>query len=461
MGLFSLLLVFGTLISAQDQKIPEVIKVSGSPYDGNYYLTKTPGNSVIYKSKNLYKIIPKSPSPSSTDDDQIPSPYSVFAPPATIDAHVYLGKVSRDQVQNVNYDFWSISTASDLFGDYFISIRLTTTGSKMPFYPGSGVIEWSAFNTTNFNIRPVNDETCETFDETDKGEYDCQNGICTIRNGFHVCQCLPGFHKIEDGTNHLSGCEDIDECKQYEIECGSDEFGTELSCFNTLGSYYCDERCTVDKKVQLPKVFSGFSSYSMLRGSGSALRELEGKCSKKIGMIYDPHGAPHKPVTFQLIEKTSGVLNHGNPVYKSTRNDGQNEYLCWTKSGWIIVPTPKCVFNGCHISLWSGDVSHKCPENIEMDKWQVLTKIGPSSTIWRDAQPVVATIGITTDLEHLEDKCQGCRPGDVDNVRCIQHNCVCKAGYKKDADNCVPIGIMHVQFSSKSKTPIKWILYFG
>lgn len=60
--------------------------------------------------------------------------------------------------------------------------------------------------------------------------------MCENQPGSYRCYCPIGF-KI----NNHSQCDDVNECKQFQIDCGQDR-----TCFNTRGAYECiDIPCPV------------------------------------------------------------------------------------------------------------------------------------------------------------------------------------------------------------------------
>ncbi|CAF0793949.1 unnamed protein product [Rotaria sordida] len=69
---------------------------------------------------------------------------------------------------------------------------------------------------------------CEDIDECIENTNICQY-MCENQIGSYRCYCPIGF-KI----NNLGQCQDIDECRQFQIDCGQDRI-----CFNTQGAYEC------------------------------------------------------------------------------------------------------------------------------------------------------------------------------------------------------------------------------
>ncbi|CAF1367658.1 unnamed protein product [Adineta steineri] len=76
---------------------------------------------------------------------------------------------------------------------------------------------------------------CEDIDECIENANICQY-MCENQLGSYRCFCPIGF-KI----NNSSQCQDVNECRQFQIDCGQDR-----TCFNTQGAYECiDIPCPV------------------------------------------------------------------------------------------------------------------------------------------------------------------------------------------------------------------------
>ncbi|CAF3870641.1 unnamed protein product [Rotaria magnacalcarata] len=76
---------------------------------------------------------------------------------------------------------------------------------------------------------------CEDIDECIEHTTICQY-MCENQIGSYRCYCPIGFK-----MNNSGQCQDINECHQFQIECGQDR-----TCFNTRGAYECiDIPCPV------------------------------------------------------------------------------------------------------------------------------------------------------------------------------------------------------------------------
>ncbi|CAF0852061.1 unnamed protein product [Adineta ricciae] len=72
----------------------------------------------------------------------------------------------------------------------------------------------------------------ECHEQTNICQYMCENQI-----GSYRCFCPIGFK-----MNELGQCQDVNECQQFQIDCGQDR-----TCFNTQGAYECiDVPCPVN-----------------------------------------------------------------------------------------------------------------------------------------------------------------------------------------------------------------------
>uniref|UniRef100_A0A8C3GM35 Hemicentin 1 n=1 Tax=Cairina moschata TaxID=8855 RepID=A0A8C3GM35_CAIMO len=72
------------------------------------------------------------------------------------------------------------------------------------------------------NDRCVDIDECETRDTC---QHECRNTL-----GSYQCTCPPGYRLTPNGKT----CQDIDECLEQNIDCGSNQM-----CFNMRGSYQC------------------------------------------------------------------------------------------------------------------------------------------------------------------------------------------------------------------------------
>ncbi|NWU93884.1 HMCN1 protein, partial [Upupa epops] len=72
------------------------------------------------------------------------------------------------------------------------------------------------------NARCVDIDECESKESC---QHECRNTL-----GSYQCSCPPGYRLMPNGKT----CQDIDECLEYNIHCGSNQM-----CFNMRGSYQC------------------------------------------------------------------------------------------------------------------------------------------------------------------------------------------------------------------------------
>ena len=61
-----------------------------------------------------------------------------------------------------------------------------------------------------------------------------RSSSCKNLVGGYECVCNPGYES--DGTTGYNSCQDINECKQLNYDCGTDE---NSECYNIAGSYIC------------------------------------------------------------------------------------------------------------------------------------------------------------------------------------------------------------------------------
>ncbi|XP_066523108.1 latent-transforming growth factor beta-binding protein 2-like [Hoplias malabaricus] len=76
------------------------------------------------------------------------------------------------------------------------------------------------------------DSNCRDMDECIM-EGTCSNGLCQNTDGSYQCLCDSGYKFSNDSKD----CEDVDECKEFSVPCGT------WNCENTLGSYRCFKGC--------------------------------------------------------------------------------------------------------------------------------------------------------------------------------------------------------------------------
>ena len=69
--------------------------------------------------------------------------------------NLYLGKLRAIDIENGNFDFWSLNTQQDMYGDFFLQIK-TEEKHELPFYPKNKTdVIWSGFNPDQLKIEIV------------------------------------------------------------------------------------------------------------------------------------------------------------------------------------------------------------------------------------------------------------------------------------------------------------------
>ena len=69
--------------------------------------------------------------------------------------NLYLGKLRAIDIENGNFDFWSLNTQEDMYGDFFLQMK-THEKHDLPFYPKNKTdVTWSGFNPNQLRIEIV------------------------------------------------------------------------------------------------------------------------------------------------------------------------------------------------------------------------------------------------------------------------------------------------------------------
>ncbi|XP_048846739.1 adhesion G protein-coupled receptor E5-like [Brienomyrus brachyistius] len=139
---------------------------------------------------------------------------------------------------------------------------------------------------------------CIDFDECEDSMDICgKNTTCFNTVGSYYCQCVSGFtSKTKNFTATTGQCEDINECDEKTDICGQ-----YADCFNTIGSYYC---------MCKPGFSSGIHAKEMPVGSEANCEAID-ECAAN-GSICGAGGTCHNQPGSHRCECHSGFHNYGD-----------------------------------------------------------------------------------------------------------------------------------------------------
>ena len=270
-------------------------------------------------------------------------------------------------------------------------------------------VTWSRLTVANGEFNCVDINECVDIDDLCGSNTNCINTV-----GSHVCECIDGFIRDEDGT-----CRDVDECSVQLDNCDVSSV-----CTNTIGSFNC--RC-----------LEGYDGDGKTNGSGCI--DID-ECDEHVDDCHDVATCTNTPGEYFCtcpvgfagdglssstgcsdVNECESDLNNCHVMASCTNTEGAFECECiedWTGNGFscaldicsICDSSASCDGTACHCQSGYSGSGFYCPKNALVIPIKTKPQVSPHSKLCTD--PYWASIATNPDncviLENVKPSWQPC-----------------------------------------------------